>query len=52
MAGGVAGGVQVVVQQPTYGGLAVGGRVDSGQGAGVVGEQIMEAVAAPCGFVE
>ena len=40
------GGVQVVVQQPHCGGLAVRRVIGGGQGTGVLAEQVVQVVAA------
>src|SRR4051794_6735895 len=47
---GRGGGVQVIGQQPVQGGVPVGWRVGGGVGAGVFGDQIVEAVAAAVRF--
>ncbi|WP_157518043.1 hypothetical protein [Herbidospora mongoliensis] len=52
MVGGL-GGVQVVVQQPVGGLIAVlGGIVVGGEGVSVDAEQVVQPVAARCGFVD
>jgi len=43
----VAGGVHVVVQEPARGRVPLGGRIGGGQAAGVLADQVMEAVSAP-----
>ena len=51
LAGGQRG-VQVVVQQPAGGGVAVGGVVGGREGLGVLAEQVVQPVAAAGGFGE
>src|SRR5262249_48214167 len=46
------GSVQVVIEQPTRGGVTVGGVVRGGEGAGVLAEQVVQLVAAGHGLGE
>jgi hypothetical protein len=49
---GGQGGVQVIIQQPADGGVAVRRVIGGCQGAGVLAEQVVQAVAAASGLGE